>query len=233
MRIAICDDERKFIKDFQEIMDRSYQSLDMRTDEYTSGVELLKSFQTSRYDIVFLDIEMPGMDGISLARKLRAMSEEVYIIFLTGHIEYALKGYEVNALRFLTKPVTEDNVREIIEYVLKKQTSGKFLWISNWEGEQRVKYSDIIYLEAQNQNIVIVTAEKSYEIRANFNDYEKKLAPDGFYRVHRSYIVALSKVMMVSGKEITVAGGFKIPIARAREAGFKSAFMSYIGREAF
>ena len=233
MRIAVCDDEKRFTQDFRTIMYKLYKSLDMIVDSYSDGNQLLKRFEERAYDIVFLDIEMPQIDGITLAKKLREKSEGVTIVFLTGHVEYAIKGYEVNALRYLTKPVTEQAVHEVIEYVLKKQRSENHMWIKNRDGEQRIKLSDIIFLEGQDQNIVVYTTSDSYEFRAKLNDYEKQLTPEGFFRVHRSYIVSLSKIIGVFGKEVTVVGGYKLPVARGKEKEFKEAFMSYVNKEAF
>ena len=87
MRIAICDDEQQFLSDFCCITDRLYKSLDMLVESFSSGSELLRQFRLHPYDIVFLDIEMPEMDGITLAEELRTLSSEVSIVFLTGHIE--------------------------------------------------------------------------------------------------------------------------------------------------
>ncbi len=233
MRIAICDDEKRFINDFSAIVDKLYKSLDMIVDEFSDGASLLRSFAARRYDIVFLDIEMPGMDGIALAKKLREQSEDVYIVFLTGHIEYAIKGYEVNALRYLTKPASEESVREVLDHVIKKQNSEKYIWVRSRSADQKVRLSDIIFIEAQDQNLIICTQNGSYEFRANIGEYEQMLTPEGFFRIHRSYIVSLSKIVSVSGKELTAAGGYKLPIARAKEKEFKDAFMSFISKEAF
>ncbi|MBR4626443.1 MAG: response regulator transcription factor [Ruminococcus sp.] len=233
MKIAVCDDEKRFVRDFSAIVDRLYKSLDMNVDEYSDGAALLRNFSPGKYDIVFLDIEMPGLDGISLAKRLRAVSEDIYIVFLTGHVEYAIQGYEVNALRYLTKPATEARVREVLEHVLKKQSNEKFIWIKNRDGEQRIRLSDIVFLEAQDQNLVVCTVNGSYEFRAKLSDYEQFLTPEGFFRIHRSYMVSLTKIVNISGKELTVVGGCRLPVARAKEREFRDAFMSFVSREAF
>ena len=88
-------------------------------------------------------------------------------------------------------------------------------------------------IEAQDQDLVICTAGGSYEFRAKLSDYEQTLVPEGFFRIHRSYMVALSKITNVSGRELTVVGGYKLPVARAKEKEFKDAFMSFVSREAF
>ena len=180
MRVAVCDDEQCFIKYFRGIMDRMYNSLDIITDEFSGGEELLKAFKFKAYDVVFLDIEMPDMDGITLARKLRELSAEVCIVFLTGHIEYAIKGYEVNALRYLTKPADEKKVKEVIDYVLSKQEGVKSIWVKTNDGAQKVALADIIFIEAQNQNVVINTVKGSYSVRGNISDYEVELTPTVF-----------------------------------------------------
>ena len=108
-------------------------------------------------EILFLDIEMPAMDGITLAKKLRERSDSIYIVFLTGHVEYALEGYEVNALRYLTKPIQEDKLREVLRFVMDKSSSKRQLLIKVEGEETLINVSDIIYLEAQNQYVMIYT----------------------------------------------------------------------------
>ena len=233
MRIAVCDDEKKFLQQFRAITDKAYRSLDILTEEFTDGGELLRYFENRKYDIVFLDIEMPAIDGLSLARKLRELSEDVYIVFLTGHIEYAIKGYEVNALRYLTKPAEESAVREVIDHVMKKQSNKKALWVKDHEGEHKIHLNDIIFIEAQNQKIVIYTVGGEVETRGKISDYEEKLESQGFFRIHRGYLVSLSKVSGISGRDIRMVDGSLLPIGRTKEQSFRSALMSYANNEAF
>ncbi|MDE5754287.1 MAG: LytTR family DNA-binding domain-containing protein [Oscillospiraceae bacterium] len=233
MRIAICDDEKTFTSDFTAIISNLYKSLDMTVDEFSSGKALLNSFQTKPYDLVFLDIEMPEMDGFSLAGQLRQQNEDVSIVFVTGHKEYAIDGYGYNALRYLLKPVKEKEVHEILEYVLEKQNNKKFIWLTNRDGRQRVKISDIVSIEAHNQNLIFNTISGSIEIRDNINRYEKELKSDGFFRLHRSYLVSLAKITKISEKEVMVADKFRVPIARTKKREFQDAFFSFVNQEAF
>lgn len=233
MRIAICDDEQEFINHFKRIMHKLYNSLDIITDEFSDGGELLKSYKFRAYDIVFLDIEMPGMDGITIARKIREVDEDACIVFLTGHVEYAIKGYEVNALRYLTKPAEEDKVREVVEHMLKKRDEIRSIWVHTADGDMRIKLGDIFFFEAQNQNVVINTAEESFSVRGNISDYEKKLASDGFFRTHRGYLISLDKVYKVTDKAVILEDGTKLPVSRNKEALLKKVIFSYVNREAF
>ena len=233
MRIAVCDDECRFITDFKNIMNRLYNSLDIIVDAFSCGSELLKSFSVRPYDLVFLDIEMPGMDGLTLAGKLRSQSEDVCIVFLTGHIEYAIKGYEVGALRYLTKPADENKVREVIEFVLRQQAAQKLIWIRTDEGDMKLRLTDIVFIEAKTHNVIINTASDSFSVRGNISDYECRLTPDGFFRIHRGYLIALSKVVRLSGKEVIMEDGTALPIGRSYDSRFKDALFSYMKKEAF
>ena len=233
MRIAICDDEPQFLSDFRRITDRLYKSLDMLVDSFSGGAALLKQFRLRAYDLVFLDIEMPGMDGITLAEELRALSDKVSIVFLTGHIEYAIKGYEVNALRYLTKPADEEQIRAVIDRVLQKLENEKQIWIRTDEGDMRLRLPEILFIESQNQNVVINTASDSYSVRGNMSDYEERLTPEGFFRIHRGYLVSLSKVQRISGKEAVMEDGTVLPVSRSKEAKLREALFSFVRRDAF
>lgn len=232
MRIAVCDDEQKYTSQVSELIEHLYHSLEILTDTYQSGDELLLKYEKHPYDVVFLDIEMPQMNGISLAKKLRQKSEEVVLIFLTGHVEYALQGYEVNALRYLTKPVCPEKLKEVLDYVLEKMRKKHVLWVKTPQGEEKIMVADILYLEAQNQYIEIHTHTRSYRVRYNMGDYEKELAKDGFCRVHRSYLIPLGKVKCLGKNQAELSDGTLIPVSRSKEKGLREALYQYIRKEA-
>lgn len=232
MRIAVCDDEAEYCKQIQRMIEKMYHSLDVIVDTYQTGHDLLRQFEKQNYDLIFLDIEMPGIDGISLARKLRKKREELRLVFLTSHVEYALKGYEVQALRYLTKPVQEDKLKEVLSYVTEQMQSQKSIWLKTSAGEEQVSISDILYLEAQDQNILIYTAEQSYTVRYNLRDFERELREYGFFRIHRGYLVSLGKISSVRKNEVTLDGGVLLPLSRAKEKPLKEALYQYIKREA-
>lgn len=232
MRIAVCDDEAEYCKQIQRMIEKMYHSLDVIVDTYQTGHDLLRQFEKQNYDLIFLDIEMPGIDGISLARKLRKKREELRLVFLTSHVEYALKGYEVQALRYLTKPVQEDKLKEVLFYVTEQMQSQKNIWLKTSAGEEQVSVSDILYLEAQDQNISINTAERSYLVRYNLRDFERELREYGFFRIHRGYLVSLGKISSVRKNEVTLDGGVLLPLSRAKEKPLKEALYQYIKREA-
>ena len=130
MRIAICDDEEQFRAGLRALITKLIGDLDPEINSFHDGHDLLAEFDRKPYDIVFLDIEMPEMDGITLARTLRSRSSEVLIVFLTGHVEYAIEGYEVNALRYLTKPVTTEIIQgQITLYAIGLKYQRKITYV--------------------------------------------------------------------------------------------------------
>lgn len=233
MRIAVCDDEEKCRRQTVQAIDECIKSMDILTDVFESGNAFLQAFQKRPYDLVFLDIEMPEIDGITLAKKLRKLNQDVPIVFLTSHIEYALEGYEVEALRYLTKPIRGDKLYEVIDYVMKLMEKQRAFWIKTDEGEERIFVNDILYMEAQNQNILIQTKDKTYTVRYNLSDYENELLQDGFFRIHRGYLLNLRYVKSLGKHEVTIGENVVLPVSRNKEKLLKEALFQYIRKEAF
>ena len=135
MRIAVCDDEEKYRVHVKTELEKIVNSIDVVIDSFAQGEDLLKKIENKPYDIIFLDIEMPTMDGITIAKKIREQSENMELVFLTNHVEYALEGYEVNALRYLTKPVNPVKLQEVISYMIKREKNRKIIWVKNKDCE--------------------------------------------------------------------------------------------------
>jgi two-component system response regulator LytT len=233
MRIAICDDEERYRIELKTILNKLLINADLNIDTFDDGNILADAFAASPYDLVFLDIEMPALDGITLARKIRSRSENVFIVFLTSHIEYALEGYEVNALRYLTKPVDIEKLKEVIRYVQEKQGSSRQIIIKEDGEEILIDINDVIYMESMNQNVRIVTSKGVHTIRYNISDFEDQLKNDGFFRIHRGYLISLSKVKKLSGNDVILDGGETLPVSRSNVKPLKEALYTYVEGTAF
>ncbi|MBO4750827.1 MAG: response regulator transcription factor [Lachnospiraceae bacterium] len=233
MRIAVCDDEAQFRVQIRDMIDRIYGSMDVIIDLFSDGRALLERFDANPYDVLFLDIEMPAMDGITLAKKLRERSENVFLVFLTSHVEYALEGYEVNALRYLTKPIREDKLREVLSYVMKKNSGKRQLMIKSDGEELRINIADVIYLEAQNQYVMIHALTGDHLVRANLSDFEEQLKKDGFFRIHRGYLISLLKVKKLVKSDVTMEGGALLPVSRNNLKALRESLYSAVEQESF
>ncbi len=233
MRVAVCDDEEIFQEQIRNLIDKIYNSMDVIVDVFSEGKQLLERFDANPYDVIFLDIEMPSMDGITLAKKLRQRSENIFIVFLTSHVEYALEGYEVNALRYLTKPIREDKLREVLKYVMDKNTAKRQLMIKSEGEELRLNVADVLYFEAQNQYVMIYLRGEEHLVRANMGDFEEQLREDGFFRIHRGYLISLAKVKKIVKSEVIMENGASLPVSRSNLKSLKESLYSFVEGEAF
>ena len=234
LNITICDDERNAIT----VLKKHISQYNIQTDHniivsaYLSAEDFLLEYKKHPCDVALLDIEMPGIDGLSVARKLRELDQETALVFLTSHLEYALKGYEVNALRYLTKPVKKEQLTEIINHLIEKNSEARKILLKAEDEMVMVSVRDILYMEACNQDIRIVTRDREYLRRYNIRDYEEQLNPYFFVRCHRSYLVNLSHIARIAGRDIVVDNQDIIPLSRTKEKSVKEALITYTKRSA-
>ena len=233
VRIAICDDEEIYRVQLKTVLDRLLVNDEYDIDTFSDGNILCGAFSECPYDLVFLDIEMPSVDGITLAKRIRSVSESVFIVFLTSHIEYALEGYEVNALRYLTKPVDINKLKDVIKHVQEKQKKARQIIIREDCEEIVIDVGDVIYMEAMDKNVRIVTSGGEFVTRYNIGDYEEELKNDGFFRIHRGYLISLSKIKKLVKNDVVMEGDTALPVSRSNLKPLKDAFYSYVEGTAF
>lgn len=194
---------------------------------FTQPAEALRFLKKFPVDLVFLDIRMPSISGIDL---MKAVPQDIMVIFTTAHAEFAVESYELRAIDFLLKPIEEprfrqavNRAREFFEYNQKKEDSGKekSIFIRADYSLIRVVLSEILYIEGLGDYLKIhLPTPSPVVVRMTMKTMLDKLPPDEFVRVHRSFIVPLSRVEMVRGKTIQI-GEHQIPVG----ASFEEAFM--------
>ncbi len=234
MKIAICDDDWHMQQTLRLFIDQTYQDLDMLVDGFTSGEALLAAVQkqSQPYQLILLDIEMRGIDGLETARRVRALLPDCYIIFITSHDEFALTGYEVQAFRYLVKPVQPEKLTEAISAVRAELADQLTLHVEDGPVEALVRARDIFYVEAQDKRVRLVTARETFSDRRGIDEVAALLAQEDFYRVHRSYLINLRYVAFMDGTTVQLVNGDQVPISRLRKKAFKNAFQAYVKRTA-
>ena len=172
------------------------------------------AYETDKsFDILLLDIEMGGMDGVSLAKSVRAGNKAVQIIFITGYMEYIADGYEVEALHYLVKPVQPDKLEAVLDRAREKlAVNERALFIPHDSGQIRLPLYDIRYLEAM-RNYTNLHAGETYRIKKPLAELEKEL-DDRFFRVGRSFIVNLRFVQKSTKTDVYLADGYRVPLSR-------------------
>ncbi|NLW89397.1 MAG: response regulator transcription factor [Clostridiaceae bacterium] len=225
MRIAVVDDEEVFRNQISSEITRFFGRDKVSCFLYADGSEILRALELGLiYDAIFLDIEMKEMDGMKAASEIRKITRTVPIVFLTGHTEMAMDGYEVAAFRFLGKPPDRLKLRETLLDLEKHIRRGINITLKS-DGEEIVIHaSDVLFAESQNNEVRFVTSDKPVCVRMKFSEAEKLLSGTDcdFYKVHRCYIVNVLHIRKFSTTELHMDNGDVLPIARSATTDFKN-----------
>lgn len=227
--IAICDDEQNQIAYIASIVGswsaREGHSCEIRT--FSSAEAFLFAYEDDKaYDILLLDVEMKNMNGIELARHIRKDNNRAAIIFITSHFEFVGEGYEVDALHYLTKPISADKLTQVLNKAAEKMSVEPPSVVISGDGETVKLYeSDILYVESFLHYIVIHTKGKEYKIKESISAFEEKLSDD-FYRIHRSYLVSLKHITRISRTSVNI-GEAVLPLSRGKYDNINRAFIEH------
>lgn len=214
-RIAVCDDEKTAREDVSEIAKKWALTRGDETEisHYSSAESFLFEYPEQQADILLLDVEMGGMNGVELAKKLREKDKLIQIVFITGYSEYISEGYEVAALHYLLKPVREEKLFSTLDRAAEKlSTDARVVTLETMQGTVRVPIYEIRFAEVL-KNYVTVHAAADYTARMTLSELETML-DDRFLRVGRSYIVNLGCIHKVTKREIFLRTGAAIPLPR-------------------
>lgn len=233
MKLAIVDDESVYRNHIAELINAVYGIENVSCYLYSDGSEIVKSFGNGFYpDAVFLDIEMKELDGMSTAKVIRKYSKDIPIIFLTSHTEMAMEGYEVDALRFLSKPVNKDKLLETLKELENKLKVEEKIILKK-DGEEIIfGINELIYVEAANNSVRFVFKKDTVEMRMKFAQalgMVDELSKD-FFKCHRSYYVNLAHVKKLGSADIAMDNGDVLPVARSSAADAKKMLFEYVRR---
>ena len=230
MRLAIVDDEEETRTELSEYAARFSREaqLALSVRVFPSGDAFLSSFHT-QYDIIIFDIDMPGPNGIETARKVRAVDEEVVILFITNVARYAINGYEVDAVDYCLKPLGYYEFAMKFQKAVRRASRREktCLVLDTPEGQISIPAAELLFVEAQGHYLVYHTQEREYLVRGSMAEHEKTLAARHFTRAHKSFLVNLAKVQNMKAGALTV-GGRAVPLGRAYKEQFTAAYMRYI-----
>lgn len=227
--IAVCDDneaDAAFVVSLIEKWKKEMM-LPLQIESFLSAEAFLFAYETDRkYDLLFLDIEMDGMSGVELAKKLRGMGARLQLVFITGYMEYISEGYDVEALHYLMKPVTEIKLTEVLNRAVERiKTRERELVLYLPDGIIKLPLYDIRYIEV-SKNYVSVHTGETFRVKKTLNELETEL-DDGFFRVHRSYIVGLRFIKKITKTEVILKDGTVVPLSRKMYNDLNQAMIRY------
>ena len=233
MRVAIVDDEQEVRETLTAYLSRYGEENKLTFDivPYSSGDAFLSSFEPV-YDIIIFDIDMPGTNGLDTARQVRALDKNVVILFVTNIAQYAINGYEVEAIDYIIKPIGYYDFSLKFTRAVKKaaQTGEKRLILNTTEGIVTTPVSHILYVEVMAHYLRYQLGEGSCQVRGSLKEQEGALLAYHFSRTHKSFLVNLSRITRVTASEVFV-GDHCVPLGRAYKQKLMEDYMSYLRGE--
>ena len=234
MKIGICDDDKEIREMLQDKVHSLYPKADIKL--YASGEELLAG---ELPDILLLDIQMQGKNGIETAKELRQTDRHLIIIFVTAIEDYVFQAFDVDALHYLVKPFSDVKFSEVLhraaeQYEGKQESTNAkadkpSLFVTTGGMHITVNYEDIVYAEVFNRKVMIHTMDSDIEYYGKLKDLQEK-AGEGFYRPHRAYLVNFDFIRKYDAKIIYMKKGQAL-MAKQNYQGFVKSYLRYNQRK--
>jgi len=231
LSVMICDDLAEERSGFRRIVqaygrERGYQ---LRMEETSSGSDLLNRWQPGRWDLVLLDIYMPGLTGVETARRLRDVDPVCEIVFLTTSQAHGLAGYDLRILDYLVKPVDQKMMFDMLDWCVQQQLERlRTLKVRCEREEMEVRLRDILYIEVQRHTVCINLKKKVICTRRGIAELEKEIDSRRFLRCHRSFIVNLDHVESAQGDGFLMDNGQCVPISAGKAAACRQTMMEWV-----
>lgn len=235
LHIAVCDDEPAQCALLEKLLYEWAKDsrVPIQVDCCRNGEQFFFLWEEKKdVDLLLLDIDMPGMDGMSLAHRLREKGGSAQIIFVTGVAERAPEGYEVEAVSYLLKPVKKDRLFTCLDRALERLKYIEPELLLEMAGEtQRVRMKDIRYLESCAHDTFVYTEKETEALRSKtgIHQLEEILQKESgmFFKLHRSYLVNLVHIAKITKKEVVLDNEERLPIARGRWEELNRIYMAY------
>lgn len=231
LRIAIVEHDQDTCDQLQVFIRRYARETgqEIAVTPFDRAERFLAQYQ-SVYDIVFMGIELPGLDGMEAARRLRKRDADVVLVFVTALAGHAIRGYEVDALDFVLKPMSYYALSMKLERAISRvrQRVGESIALKTSGGVRRLEIGQIYYLETRSRMLYYHTASGVYPVRASLNSAMEELAPHSFAKCNQCYLVNLQHVTDMRDDTVTVAGE-ELEISRRSRKSFMDALVAYIG----
>ena len=233
IHIALVEDEAEVRAQLQGYVQRHTRQYgtEFAVTEFADGMELLDDYRPV-YDILFLDVEMKHLDGMTTAERIRQMDADVILIFITNMAQYAIRGYSVGALDYVLKPVPYFAFsQQLLKAVARLEKRAKrYLTVPVEGGLRRLDTASIYYLESEGHRVHFYTDEGDFSAPGALKTFEEKLADCPFARCNSGYLVNLAQVQAVQQNTVQV-GPYELQISRPKRKAFLAALTDYIGGE--
>ena len=235
-RMAVVDDEKVYREHVREIAEAAIyeQGIDMDVMCFSSAGSLIEELEDGgRFFAYVLDIEMPGMNGIELAKNIRKVDENAYIIFLTSYSEFAIAGYDVHAYQYVLKDSLKEKMGAMLKQILEESgivNDGRYYTIMTKSRLEKIRISDLIRIYKDGKNVQFVTEKGLFQQRTTLNEVIALLPKDEFVFNERGSIVNLRYVEQIVKNEIILSDHTTLAVGRTHIAEVKRAITKYWGK---
>lgn len=230
VRIAIVDDDPQYVECLKAFLERYQRERGekLKISVFADGDEIALSYK-AEYDIILMDVEMRFMDGMTAAEEIRRVDPQVVIIFITNMAQYAIKGYTVDALDYVLKPISYFAFTQRIDRALSRmeKRARKFIMLNLKGGSKKLEVSELYYVEVQDHLLSYHTAEGVYTTGGSMKEVEESLAGSAFFRCNKGYLVNLEHVEGFRD-ECAIVGGETVQVSRARKKEFLDAINDHL-----
>lgn len=227
MKIYVCDDEPQILA----YMSEKIKALlpESRTECFSSGRELKRELEQSHCDILFLDIDMPEIDGMDIADSLYRLACKPLLIFVTSHDELVYESLRYHPFGFIRKSFFDHEIEKVLSDCQKEMESGTEHFNFRITGKNvTLILSDILYFEADGNYLKIFTSQQTYRFRSTMTAVENSLLKKGFIRIHKGFLVNQSAVKMIGSDMVELMNGNLLPIGRSYAETTKKQILRYM-----
>lgn len=230
IHIAIVEDEQLFVDQLKEFIGiyQEESGNEINITVFNDGEDITEDYK-AEFDIILMDIQMQFMDGMTAAEHIRKKDQEVIIMFITSTTQYAIKGYEVNALDYIVKPVTYFSLSQKLDRAIEhiKSKTEHYVSIPVKDGVQKLNVADIHYIDSQSHTMTYYTASEAFHSRGKMKDLEETFEKYGFFRTHKGYLVNMKHVEGIKDDSCIINNKL-LPISRRRKSEFMEAMANYM-----
>ena len=235
-KIAVCDDEQIICFTLYETLLKlsEFKSVKFEIDCFTSGEALCREMEITSYDLLFLDIELPQMNGVAVGQYIRETlkNETIQIIYISSKQKYAMELFDMHPLNFLVKPLTDDKIEKVIDkFLLINKTDVELFSFKIGHEYYKVHISDILYFSSSGRKIKLITRNKEYEFYGSLEAIYSELKNKNFLFVHKSFLVNYRYVEKYQYEQVTMSDNRVIPISQSRRKAIRTIFMAVKGDE--
>ncbi len=235
LRLAIVEDDQTYRNEFKAYLSQYEKETGetFQIVEFTDGDGILQNYK-SDYDIILMDVEMAFVDGMTAATEIRKIDSDVVIVFITNMPQYAIKGYTVDALDYILKPVSYYAFSQTITRALarKAERKKKYILVNIRGGMQKIEITKVKYIEVMDHDLIFHTIDGDVESKGSIRDMERELHEDSFFQCNKAYLINLAYVDGIQNNDVHM-GGDVVQVSRSKKKALMdelNRYMSYMGR---